>query len=132
MTLANDILSMGQRALAASRKLALLNDRRKKIILLEMANQLLNDRNYIQKENTADIAAGRQAGLSDALLDRLQLNRTRIDEMAQGLRNVAALPDPVGHIIRRWTRPNGLQIVKRRVPIGVIGIIYRRCCRTLF
>ncbi len=124
MTLHDEIAAMGQRALAASRALALLSSRRKNGILQAMADQLIADKPSIQQANAADMEAGRQAGLSAAMLDRLQLTGARIDAMAQGLRDVAALPDPVGRPIRRWTRPNGLQIVKRRVPIGVIGIIY--------
>ena len=124
MSLHDDMVTMGQRALAASRALALLGVRRKNSILRTMADQLISDSPRIQQENAADMVAGRQAGLSAALLDRLQLTSARIEAMAQGLRDVAALPDPVGRTIRRWTQPNGLQIAKRRVPIGVIGIIY--------
>ena len=130
MSLHDDILAMGQRALAASRTLALLSTRRKNGILRTMADQLISDRALIQQANAQDMETGRQAGLSAALLDRLQLTSARIEAMAQSLREVAALPDPVGRTIRRWTRPSGgvrpsgLQIIKRRVPIGVIGIIY--------
>ena len=130
MTLHDEMVAMGQRALAASRALALLSARRKNSILLTMADQLLSDSPLIQQANASDMEAGRQAGLSAALLDRLQLTSARIAAMAQNLREVAALPDPVGRTIRRWTRPggdvrpSGLQFVKRRVPIGVIGIIY--------
>jgi len=130
MTLHDEMVTMGQRALAASRALALLSARRKNAILQAMADQLLSDSPLIQQANATDMEAGRQAGLSAALLDRLQLTSARVEAMAQGLRAVAALPDPVGRTIRRWTRPSGgvrpsgLQIVKCRVPIGVIGIIY--------
>ena len=74
--------------------------------------------------NGADLRAARRKGVKGALLDRLMLNRARIAEMAQGLRDVARLPDPVGRVIRQWRRPNGLLIRKLRVPIGVIGIVY--------
>jgi glutamate-5-semialdehyde dehydrogenase len=124
MTLHDEMVTMGQLALAASRRLALLSTRRKNSILLAMADQLVGDSQLIQQANAQDMEAGRQAGLSPALLDRLQLTGARIEAMAQGLRDVAALPDPVGRTIRRWTQSSGLQIVKRRVPIGVIGIIY--------
>ncbi|MBI2438045.1 MAG: glutamate-5-semialdehyde dehydrogenase [Lentisphaerae bacterium] len=124
MTLHDDMVAMGERALAASRGLARLSARRKNSILLAMAEQIIKDSPAIQEANVADLEAARQAGFSAALLDRLQLNGARIEAMAQGLRTIAALPDPVGRTIRRWTRPNGLEIVKRRVPIGVIGIIY--------
>jgi glutamate-5-semialdehyde dehydrogenase len=74
--------------------------------------------------NALDVAAGREKGLSGAMLDRLMLTSQRVREMARGVRAVAALPDPVGEVIRRWVRPNGLEISKVRVPIGVVGIIY--------
>ena len=92
MSLHDDMVTMGQRALAASRALALLGVRRKNSILRTMADQLISDSPRIQQENAADMVAGRQAGLSAALLDRLQLTSARIEAMAQGLRDVAALP----------------------------------------
>ena len=124
MTLHDEMATMGQRALAASRALALLSTRRKNAILQAMTDQLLCDRPVILQANAADMEAGRQAGLASALLDRLQLTDARIETMAHALREVAALPDPVGRKLRRWSKPNGLCIAKIRVPIGVIGIIY--------
>ncbi|MBI3615480.1 MAG: glutamate-5-semialdehyde dehydrogenase [Candidatus Omnitrophica bacterium] len=92
--------------------------------LLAMAAGLEAGRREILAANGKDLRAARARGISGALLDRLLLNGKRIDEMAQGLRDVAKLRDPVGEVIKRWSRPNGLKIAKVRVPIGVIGIIY--------
>ena len=89
-----------------------------------MADELDAQRALIQQENEKDLAAGREAGLSPAMLDRLALTDARIDGMIKGLRDVAVLNDPVGSEISTWNRPNGLEIRKIRVPIGVIGIIF--------
>jgi glutamate-5-semialdehyde dehydrogenase len=124
MSLHDEISAIGDRALVASRKLALLSARKKKAILLAMAGELEARKASIVEANGRDIEDGRKAGLSAVLLDRLQLTDKRITEMIEGLRTVAGLKDPVGARIRRWTRPNGLIIEKRRVPIGVIAIIY--------
>ncbi|MBI2440014.1 MAG: glutamate-5-semialdehyde dehydrogenase [Lentisphaerae bacterium] len=124
MTLHDDIVAMGQRALTASRLLARISPRRKNAILKAFAQEIVKDKAAILEANAADLAAGKTAGLSAALLDRLELSAARVEAMAQAVRAVAELPDPVGRVIRRWTRPNGLALIKRRVPIGVIGIIY--------
>ena len=92
--------------------------------LLAMADSLGKRASVILAANARDVAAARRRGVKGALLDRLILNRKRIEEMAIGLREVAKLPDPVGRVISSWQRPNGLKIAKVRVPIGVIGIIY--------
>lgn len=78
----------------------------------------------IRKANQEDVAAAKVAGTSGALLDRLELTEKRFREMVEGVRHVAELPDPVGEVIKKWNRPNKLQIFKVRVPIGLIGIIY--------
>lgn len=124
MSLHDDMLAMGDRAVAASRALAQLSSRRKNSILEAMASEIESRREAIQAANTRDMEAGRAAGLSNALLDRLLLNDARIEGMVKGLRNVVVLKDPVGARISRWIRPNGLVIQKVRVPIGVIAIIY--------
>ncbi|MDP6490385.1 MAG: glutamate-5-semialdehyde dehydrogenase [Kiritimatiellia bacterium] len=124
MSLHDDMVAIGQRALAASRELVPLKTRKKNNILLAMADELEARREAIQAANATDIEEGRNAGLSDAMLDRLLLTDARIDGMITGIQDVAALKDPIGTNISRWIRPNGLEIVKRRVPIGVIGIIY--------
>ena len=89
-----------------------------------MADSLERGAREILAANLRDLSAARKAGVKGALLDRLMLNRGRVGEMARGLREVARLPDPVGQVISKWNRPNGLKIAKVRVPIGVIAIIY--------
>ena len=124
MSLHDDMVLMGDRAVAASRALARLSSRRKNLILEAMAEELNARREAIKAANARDMEAGRQAGMSPALLDRLLLSDARIDSMIKGLRAVIGLKDPVGTKISRWIRPNGLVIQKVRTPIGVIGIIY--------
>ncbi len=124
MSLHEEMLAMGDRAVQASYALAGLTTRKKNAILEAMANELDERRSDIQAENAKDMQAGRDANLSAALLDRLELTDARIDAMIKGLRDVAVLKDPVGTKIARWMRPNGLEILKVRVPIGVIAIIY--------
>jgi glutamate-5-semialdehyde dehydrogenase len=89
-----------------------------------MAERILKESDYLKKENKKDLAYAEEKGLSSAMIDRLTLKDKIIHEMAQGLRDVANLPDPVGEITRMWQRPNGMAVGKMRVPIGVIGIIY--------
>ena len=124
MTLREHIHDMGRRALEASRRLALLPAEQKNAILLTMSDRLLRAEPILLEANGKDLAAAQEKGLSSAMLDRLTLNPKRIADMAQGVREVAALTDPVGEVLADWTRPNGLRITKLRVPIGVIGIIY--------
>ncbi len=124
MSLHDDMIAMGHRAVNASRALALLSTRKKNAILQSMADEIEAKKNVIKEANATDMKAGKKAGLTSALLDRLLLTDARIDAMADGLRNVACLKDPVGRNLRRWTMPTGLIIRKIRVPIGVIGIIY--------
>ena len=124
MTLHQTMIEMGDRALAAERQLATLGTRRKNLILEAMAEALDANRARIKDANARDMAAGRAAGLSDAMLDRLLLTDKRMDSMINGVRALIGLKDPVGQKISRWIRPNGLVIQKIRVPIGVIGIIF--------
>jgi len=124
MDVKEQVLEIGKNALAASRKLAKLSTRKKNAILEAMAEELDAQRGFIQAENEKDLRAGKDAGLSSAMLDRLELTDARIDGMIKGLRDVAVLNDPVGNEISTWNRPNGLEIKKMRVPIGVIGIIF--------
>ena len=124
MDIKEQILQIGADALAASRELAKLTSRKKNIILEAMAAELDAQRVFIQEENAKDLAAGKENGLTSAMLDRLELTDARIDDMIKGLRDVAVLNDPVGDEISTWNRPNGLEIKKMRVPIGVIGIIF--------
>jgi glutamate-5-semialdehyde dehydrogenase len=118
------VLNIGAQAKAASRELAKLSTRRKNAILEAMANELDAQRELIKTENAKDLEAGRADGLSSAMIDRLELTDGRIDGMIKGLRDVVVLNDPVGTEISTWNRPNGLEIRKIRVPIGVIGIIF--------
>ncbi len=124
MGLHEEMLAIGQQALAASRAINLLSTAQKNAILNGMADGIMADRVAILEANAADLKAGEEAGLSRAMLDRLALDEARIDGIAKGLNDVAALPDPVGEEIERNVRPNGLIIMKQRVPIGVIGMIY--------
>ncbi len=124
MQLHETMLKMGEQAKVASRQMASFSARKKNAMLMAMADALDAGRDRIVAENAKDMEAGREAALSDAMLDRLLLSPARMDSMIAGLRDVAALKDPVGSVISRWLRPNGLEIVKQRVPIGVIGIIY--------
>ena len=124
MTLHAAMIDMGDKAVAAARQLATLGTRRKNLILEAMAEALDARRDQIKEANARDMAAGRAAGLSDAMLDRLLLTDKRMDAMINGVRALIGLKDPVGQKISRWVRPNGLVIQKVRVPIGVIGIIF--------
>jgi glutamate-5-semialdehyde dehydrogenase len=115
---------LAERSRDASRALARRATNKKNGDLLEMEEAIERNVATIKKANAKDIEAGRKAGLSSAMLDRLILTDRRIMEMAVGVRDVAALEDPVGKVISGWTRPNGIRIQKVRVPIGVILIIY--------
>jgi len=119
-----EVLEKGQKARAAATTLANCNTNIKNIALLAMAEALIANSNEIIAANKNDVETGRANGMSESLIDRLSLSEKRIDEMAKGLREVAALPDPIGEVIEGWTRPNGLRIQKVRVPLGVVGIIY--------
>jgi len=115
---------LGVRARKASRVMASANTGQKNAALAAIADALLESRASLLAANKQDMDAGRNNGLDAALLDRLELNDERIDGMAEGLRQVAALPDPIGEIEDMKYQPSGLQIGKMRVPLGVIGIIY--------
>jgi glutamate-5-semialdehyde dehydrogenase len=118
------VRELAQRAKRASRVLAQLGTKEKNSLLVGMADELDAQEKVIRKANQEDLAAARVAGTSGALLDRLELTEKRFREMVEGVRNVAELPDPVGEVIKKWNRPNKLEIFKVRVPIGLIGIIY--------
>jgi glutamate-5-semialdehyde dehydrogenase len=120
----SEIRAVADRAKSAARALAGLGAEEKKGLLMAMADGLTAQEKKIRKANQEDVAAARVAGTSGALLDRLELTQKRFQEMVEGVRQVAKLPDPVGEVTKRWTRPNGLEIFKVRVPIGLIGIIY--------
>ena len=118
------ILDQAKAAKKASYTLACMGAREKNAVLLAMADALTENAQYILAENTKDVEAARSKNTPAAMIDRLSLSQKRIEGMAQGLRDVAVLHDPVGEIMHGALRPNGLSIVKQRVPLGVIGIIY--------
>ncbi len=124
MNLHDEMIAMGDRAVAVSRELAKLGAEAKNGMLRGMAAALRARAAELLTANAGDMEAGRAAELSASMLDRLQLTDARIDAMARGLDEVAALRDPVGETLSETTRPNGLVIRKVRVPIGVIAIIY--------
>ncbi len=115
---------IGQRARAAAGPLSIASSQDKNLALTEMAGALLRNEDRILAANALDMANGEAAGLSPALLDRLKLDKGRIAGMADGIRAIAALEDPVGSVIAAWERPNGLSIERVRTPLGVIGVIY--------
>jgi glutamate-5-semialdehyde dehydrogenase len=124
MTLQDEVLQAVQGARDAVRALAGTSTEQKNRALTEMAKALQAAGSVILSENAKDVEAARQAGLAAPLIDRLTLNEARLSEMVRSVEAVKALPDPVGEMIRRWRQPNGLEIRKVRVPLGVIGIIY--------
>lgn len=124
MTLEDQILEIGAQARRASRALALLSTEQKNAALLGMADALVAQTPAILAANAKDLTSAEEHGLTEAAIDRLRLTEARIAAMAEGIREVVALADPVGQIISGWTRPNGIAISKVRTPIGVIGIIY--------
>lgn len=119
-----DLERMGQMARQASRQLAVLSTARKNEALLKIADRLEARAGYLLEQNSQDLDDARQKGLSEALIDRLMLNEKRIASLAADTRKVAELPDPVGEEFDSRVLPNGLRICKRRIPIGVIGVIY--------
>ena len=124
MTLTEQMTQLARQARAASRQLAQVDTQDKNACLVAMASALEQHTDALQTANAADLDAGANAGLSTAMLDRLKLDAKRIAAMAKGLRDVAALPDPVGRVLDRRVRPNGLELRKVSTPIGVIVIIY--------
>ncbi len=124
MDIHNAIKKIAEDALAASRRLSHIPANAKNAALLRMADELSWHRDFIMAENKRDVTGAREKGLSAAMIDRLTVNEATIEAMAQGLREVASLPDPVGKVTSMWRRPNGLLVGRMRIPLGVIGIIY--------
>ena len=110
---------IGRKARAAARPLALATSDRKRTALIAMADAILRAEKTILQANAIDLKNGEEAGLSPAMMDRLRLTPARIRGMADGVRAVAALRDPVGDVIAEWDRPNGLHIERVRTPLGV-------------
>lgn len=122
--LIQDMLQMGQQARAASRVIRNASDAQKSKALLAMANLLETNKAFLQAQNAKDLEAAEKNGLEPALVDRLRLSDQALNTMATGLRQIAAMPDPVGSIGPATKRPNGMEVAQMRVPLGVIGIIY--------
>ena len=120
----NELINKGKKAKKVSFILSNLSTLEKNKGLNAMANSLVNNKEEILKANKIDLQASMEKGTSKSMLDRLALTEERIEGMSNGLRQVVALPDPIGEVLGMWTRPNGLQIGQKRVPLGVIGIIY--------
>ncbi len=119
-----ELEKMGMNAVDASRETARLNIKDKNNALLAIADAIVDNTKEILEANAVDMENGRNQGMKQGLLDRLKLTEDRIVQMAEGIRQVVTLDDPVGEVIGMWKRPNGLTIGQKRVPIGVIGIIY--------
>src|ERR1700761_1202 len=124
MTVENLMNSMGLAARTAASVLALASSDRKNRGLAAAAEAIDAERQEILAANERDMHAAQEQGSSAALLDRLKLDDRRVDSMARALEDIARLPDPIGTVLADWTRPNGMRIERRRVPLGVIGIIY--------
>ena len=118
------IADLGGRVRAASRALATVSTEAKDATLLAGADLLVERTDDLLAANARDVEREQAAGASATVVDRLRLTAARVEGMAAGLRQVAALPDPVGEVTAGWTRPNGLRITKVRVPLGVVAIIY--------
>ena len=122
--LKQEALRLGKQAKVAARLLAPLSSVEKNRVLLLMADRLEAQSTFLIDENKKDLDFATNSGVSSAVLDRIALNPSRIRAMANGLRDVAALPDPVREVTKMWRRPNGLQVGRMRIPLGVIGMIY--------
>ncbi|MEW6289238.1 MAG: glutamate-5-semialdehyde dehydrogenase [Thermodesulfobacteriota bacterium] len=123
-TIAETIQTMAIEAKRAARKMCSLSTERKNRVLLRMAEALAEQQEFIRRENAKDLEAGRQKGLSSAMLDRLNLSDKVMASMINGLQEVASLPDPVGEVTEMVKRPNGIMVGRMRIPLGVIGMIY--------
>ena len=124
MSIESTIVKMAKDARAASMEIARCPSNKKNEVLLKIADQMEARASYIQGENQKDLAMAKDMGLSDAMMDRLTVTDATVTSMAKGLREVSQLNDPVGSKSKSWLRPNGLEISRMRIPLGVIGIIY--------
>ena len=120
----NYLIDIGIKSKEAAYELGVSSTKKKDDALIFMAEELINAKEDIIKANKIDLEIAKSKGTSEAMLDRLALSNERIEGMADGLKDVVKLQDPIGEVISMWQRPNGLQIGQRRVPLGVIGIIY--------
>ena len=124
VSLAAAMLTLGRNARAAAGRIGTCDGAQRDAALTGAAETLRTRTEDVLRANEHDMAAGREKGLSSAMLDRLMLDSGRVEAMAAGLEAIAALPDPLGRVLAEWTRPNGLSIRRIAVPLGVIGIIY--------
>jgi len=124
MSIETMIEEMAKAAKAASREMAGCPSDKKNEALLRIADNLEKEASHIQAENEKDLVEANAQGLSNAMIDRLTISDSTISSMAEGVREVAQIDDPVGSMSRTWLRPNGLQVSRMRIPLGVIGIIY--------
>ena len=124
MSIEDMIEEMARDALDSSRQLRNVERGKKDAALELMAHKLLERKGHIKEENEKDLSLAKEKGLSAAMVDRLTLDKKTIQSMAEGLKEVVALPDPVGEVTGMWKRPNGLVVGRVRIPLGVIGFIY--------
>ena len=124
MPMETTIVNMAKAARAAATQMAKCGSNQKNAVLLGMADKIEKDASTIKKANKKDLDRAKEMGLSPAMIDRLTVSDSTIKSMAKGLREVAGLNDPVGAISKSWLRPNGLEVTRMRIPLGVIGIIY--------
>jgi glutamate-5-semialdehyde dehydrogenase len=124
MSIEEEIVRMATATHEAARQAAILPMPVKEKILMDLAGKLRDRRSFLRGENRKDLEIGKEKGLSSAMMDRLTLSDKVIDQTAAGIEEIAAFPDPVGEIVRMWTRPNGMRVGRMRIPLGVIGIIY--------
>lgn len=120
----SELLLKGERANKAASLLAKMTTEQKNHALELISSQLMQEKNFILAENEKDLAAGKEGGMSESLLDRLRLDEARLQDMADALILLTKLNDPIGEVLDQWERPNGLSISQIRVPLGVIGMIY--------
>lgn len=124
MMIEEQMLTLAVAARDASRQIANASSAAKNELLINMATAIEGAESHLRKENEKDLSCARESGMAAAMVDRLALTPERIKGMADGLREVAALPDPVGEVTGMWLRPNGIKVGRQRIPLGVIGIIY--------
>ena len=124
MSMETTIVNMAKAARSAATQMAKCGSNQKNAVLLGMADKIEKDASAIKKANQKDLARAKEMGLSPAMIDRLTVSDATIKSMAKGLREVSGLNDPVGAISKSWLRPNGLEVTRMRIPLGVIGIIY--------
>jgi glutamate-5-semialdehyde dehydrogenase len=124
MSIESTIMEMAKEARVASMEIARCPSNKKNEVLLKIADKIEARATYIQEENQKDLVLAKEMGLSDAMMDRLTVTDATVTSMAKGLREVSQLDDPVGSKSKSWLRPNGLEVSRMRIPLGVIGIIY--------